>query len=208
MTTSVTSPADNLRAALKKAGFTARQVSVRYPHSTLHVTIRDAHVSLSRIEQIAGQFESVSRDHATGEILSGGNTFVQVAYADALVEPIKAEIIAVLGPAPSDEYVALPHGYRAMKVSREHGATYYGQVTIQGPGFDWKNNLAVEVGWAVATGDGGYQFHRDHRDPGTRPVAPERSFALAIIQGGACRLARCNRAGGAAESAGATLLRS
>ena len=106
MTTTIASPANNVRAALKKAGFNTRQVSVRCPHCTLYVTIRDASVSLTRIEEIAGQFESVSRDHATGEILAGGNTFVQVAYADALVEPIKGEIIAVLGPAPSDEYVA------------------------------------------------------------------------------------------------------
>jgi hypothetical protein len=35
---------------------------------------------------------------------------------------------------------------------------------------------------AVATGGGGYHFHREHRDPGARPVAPERSRALAAMR--------------------------
>jgi hypothetical protein len=41
-TATITRPADRLRAALKQAGYNSRQVSVRHPHSTLHVTIRDA----------------------------------------------------------------------------------------------------------------------------------------------------------------------
>lgn len=72
MTTTNDTPAQRLRVALKSAGFNARQVSVRYPHSTLHVTIRDASVSLTKVSAIAGAFESVSRDHKSGEILCGG----------------------------------------------------------------------------------------------------------------------------------------
>lgn len=106
MTTMNDTPAQRLRLALKSAGFNARQVTVRYPHSTLCVTIRDASVSLTKVSAIAGAFESVSRDHKTGEILCG-NTFVRVEYADVLVNPIKATILAVLDPAPNDEYVAL-----------------------------------------------------------------------------------------------------
>lgn len=41
MTTTITRPADRLRAALKQAGFNTRRVSVRAEHSTLQVTIRD-----------------------------------------------------------------------------------------------------------------------------------------------------------------------
>src|SRR5437870_2363922 len=107
MTNNIANPANGLRASLKQAGFNARKVSVRYLHSTLYVTIRDGSVSLTRVTEIAGAFESVSRDHATGEILCGGNTFVRVEYADALIDPIKAEILAVLDPAPTDEEVAL-----------------------------------------------------------------------------------------------------
>ena len=150
MTTNIANPADNLRAALKQAGFNARKVSVRQHHSTLCVTLRDASASLSRVTEIAGQFEQVRRDHATGEILCGGNTFVRVEYADALVDPIKAEILAVLDPAPNDEYIALPGGFRACKVSSQHGATaYVREVRMEGPTFHDRNNIAVGVSWAA-----------------------------------------------------------
>ena len=150
MTTTIANPANSLRAALKQAGFNARKVSVRQQHSTLYVTIRDASVSLTRVTEIAGAFESVHRDHATGEILCGGNTFVRVEYADALVDPIKAEILAVLDPAPNDEDVALPGGFRACKVTGQHGATtYVREVRMEGPTFHHRNNLAVGVSWAA-----------------------------------------------------------
>lgn len=73
MTTTIASPADRLRAALKQAGFNARRVSVRHDHSTLRVTIRDASASLTQVEAVAAPFESVRRCQATGEILLGGN---------------------------------------------------------------------------------------------------------------------------------------
>lgn len=150
MTTMNNTPSQRLRLALKAAGFNARQVTVRYPSSTLYVTIRDSSVSLTKISAIAGPFESVSRDHKTGDILCGGNTFVRVAYDDALVDPVKATILAVLDPAPNDEYVALPGGFRAMKCTREHGgASHVWEVRMQGRGFDLYNNLAVGVTWAA-----------------------------------------------------------
>lgn len=142
--------ANNLRAALKQAGFSARRVTVRERHSTLYVTIRDASVSLTQVKVIAERFESVSRDHATGEILSGGNTFVRVEYTDALVAPVKAEILAVLNPAPNDQYVPLPGGFRACKVSEQRGATtYVRDVRLEGPTFDIYNNIACGVTWAA-----------------------------------------------------------
>jgi hypothetical protein len=143
-------PAKRLRLALKSAGFNARQVTVRYPNSTLCVTIRGASVSLTTVSAIAGAFESVSRDHKTGEILCGGNTFVRVEYADVLVDPVKVTILAVLDPAPNNEYVALPGGFRAMKCTREHGgASHVWEVRMEGRGFDLYNNLAVGVTWAA-----------------------------------------------------------
>ena len=137
MSTSSNTPAQKLRIALKGAGFNARKVTVRHPHCTMHVTIRDASVSLTEVTAIAGTFESVSRDHATGEILCGGNTFVDVKYDDALIEPIAAQILAVLRAAADDVCVDLPGGFRAAKVSRKHGgATYWNEVRIWGPTFD------------------------------------------------------------------------
>jgi hypothetical protein len=149
MNTTIAGPADRLRSALKQAGFTARQATVRQRHSTLHVTIRDASVSLTRVAAIAGQFEVVRRDQATGEILCGGNTYVEVEYAAAIIAPVKASILAILDPAPDDEYVALPGGYRAIKVTRERGATYFGEVHIWGRGCDQRNQIAVGVAYAA-----------------------------------------------------------
>jgi len=68
-TPAIASPGDRLRAALKQAGFNTRRVSVRADQSTLQVTIRDASVSLTPVEAIAGPFESIRRCEATGEIL-------------------------------------------------------------------------------------------------------------------------------------------
>ncbi len=148
--TTIANPADSLRAALKNADLNTRKVTIRQRHSTLYVTVRDASVSLTRVKEIAKPFESVRRDHATGEILCGGNTFVQVEYADALVDPIKAEMFAMLDPAPNDEFVSLRDGFRVCKVSRQHGAaTYVHEVRMEGPGFDHYNNLAVGVTWAA-----------------------------------------------------------
>ena len=150
MTNTIANPADRLRAALKNAGFNARRVTVRTRHSTLYVTIRDASASLTRVRAIAKPFESVSRDQATGEMLQGGNTYVQVEYTEALVDPVKATILAVLDPAPNDEYVALPGGFRACKVSVQHGASrYVRDVRLEGPTFDLSNNLASGVTWAA-----------------------------------------------------------
>ena len=149
MSNTIASPADRLRSALKQAGFNARRVSVRAQHSTLHVTIRDASVSLARVTEIAGPFEVVRRDQASGEILCGGNTYLEIAYADSVVAPVKTAILAILAPAPRDEYVALPGGYRAIKVSRERGATYFDEVRIQGPGFNHRNDLTVGIAYAA-----------------------------------------------------------
>lgn len=147
----MTTTANNLRAVLKQAGFNARMVTVRARHCTLCVTIRDASVSLTRVKAIVAPFESVSRDRATGEILCGGNTFTRTEYADSLVDPIRATILAVLDPAPDDEYVTLPGGFRAMKCTRQNGqgGSYVWEVRMAGPGFTLYNDIAVGVTWAA-----------------------------------------------------------
>jgi len=84
-------PAKNLRADLKANGHNARRVSVRY-NGSLYLTIRQRGLSSDAAESIANKFESVSRCEASGEILSGGNTFVFTNYADKLVDEVAAEI--------------------------------------------------------------------------------------------------------------------
>jgi len=147
--TTNTTPERALRAALKSAGFNARKVTVRRDHSTLHVTIRDAAVPRSIVKAIADQFSVVRRDERSGEILCGGNTFVDVEYLPALVEPVAATIVALLMPAEDGVIVALPGGFRAAKISRERGASFSGQVQIWGPGFEMFNSMACGVEFAA-----------------------------------------------------------
>lgn len=88
-----------LRSELKsELGYNARQVSIRARDCSVYFTIRDAEVSYAKVEQFASRAESISRCHVSGEILSGGNTFVNIAVTDEvkatwsahLVGPIKA----------------------------------------------------------------------------------------------------------------------
>lgn len=149
MTIANTTPAQRLRTAFKTAGLNSRRVTVRHDHSTLRVTIRDASASLSKVKAIADQFVSVRRCEATGEILCGGNTFVDVSYTDALVAPVKAALVALLDPAADDEIVSLLGDYRAAKISRQRGAMRAEEVCIWGPGFDFRNSIACGITWAA-----------------------------------------------------------
>ena len=148
MTTTNTTPAQAVRAALKAEGFNARRVTVRHQHSTLYVTIRDACASLSKVKAIADKYSVVRRCEATGEILCGGNIFVDVAYSHELVDPVKAAILVVLDPAPHDQWVTVLGDFRACKVSRQGGATYPDEVRLRGPGFE-DYAMACGVGWAA-----------------------------------------------------------
>lgn len=73
-----------IRAALKKAGFTARQVSVKKGQGgyelVFYVTIRLSRIDKAEVEKIVRSFKSVDYDERTGEILAGGNCFIFVSY--------------------------------------------------------------------------------------------------------------------------------
>lgn len=75
---------DKMREALKKAGFKRNQVTVskgRGGYETVyHVTVRDVRLPLDNVEKVTKRFENVDWDERTGEILSGGNTFIRVEY--------------------------------------------------------------------------------------------------------------------------------
>jgi hypothetical protein len=77
-----------IRAALAAAGFGRADVSVRNDSysmgSTVRVRIKRAEVPLSQVETIASAHQRISRDES-GEILGGGNMFVDISYeSDAL----------------------------------------------------------------------------------------------------------------------------
>lgn len=71
-----------IRAELKKAGFSSRQISVRLIScgysSAFRITIKDGNISQLQIEDICNKYKEVEYDERTGEILEGGNTYVTV----------------------------------------------------------------------------------------------------------------------------------
>ena len=89
-----------IRKGLKAHGWNARQVSVRSPHGSLYITIKDAAVPKSVVERIAQQFETIHRCDYSGEILSGGNTFVFVDYSSEALDPTIARILAAASDEP------------------------------------------------------------------------------------------------------------
>jgi hypothetical protein len=124
-----------LRAALKAAGFNARRLSLRQSYGSLLITIRDPWVSISQVQAIAGPYRQVQHCPVTGEILGGGNVYVEVRYDETVLAPARMAILAVLSPAPENEMVEVLEGFHAVKVSRQKGATYPEEVRIIGPGF-------------------------------------------------------------------------
>lgn len=73
-----------IRKALKEHGYSNRKVGVRYDGYAIWLTTKDLAIDIKEIEQLAKGYESYERDEFTGEILSGGNTFVFVNYAYGL----------------------------------------------------------------------------------------------------------------------------
>lgn len=77
--------AKQIRQEIKaQLGYTSRQVSVRKRsggYSTcILVTVKSLDIPLEPIENLTEKHEWYQRDYATGEILSGGNTFVSVEH--------------------------------------------------------------------------------------------------------------------------------
>jgi copper chaperone CopZ len=98
MNTKYQSPAEaaaEIRGKLKKLyGITSRQVSVRCASfsmgSSLDVTINDPAVDIREVRNVADSKEKISRCEMTGEILSGGNRYLDVRYGKKAAEAFAA----------------------------------------------------------------------------------------------------------------------
>jgi len=101
--------AKEIRALLKKDfGLTARDVSVRSTSSiNLNIKTAKALALREKIKKAVAKFERVFRDHVTGEILAGGNTFVFVSidwsFHKKLTEAIKKELDRVVGSGEMED---------------------------------------------------------------------------------------------------------
>jgi hypothetical protein len=98
--TTVKEVAAEIRKRVKAAGWNARKVSVKVNHlgvdSAVRVTIRSADVPLPRVRDLANGFAHVDRCSATGEILLGGNLYVDVRYADTATAPKRTDVLAAI----------------------------------------------------------------------------------------------------------------
>jgi hypothetical protein len=99
---SATETAKNVRAALKEAfgkgtAFEGVKFSVRKRGCSVDVEYTDG-PSTDAVDAVVDQFERVSRCHATGEILSGGNIFISVQ------QNLSADVQARMEDAVSSYY--------------------------------------------------------------------------------------------------------
>jgi len=82
-----------IRKQLKSVlGYNAKQVSIRKRHYTALVfTVRDASVNVEKVKKFAKDFEKIDYCQYTGEILSGGNTYVEVELSEGVKDELAKE---------------------------------------------------------------------------------------------------------------------
>lgn len=82
-----------IRTQLKSAGYNTRKVSIRVDKYSMgrsyYATIRDLEVDADVVKEIVNQLRDVRRCSVSGDILSGGNTYVDVDYSEKVIEQLK-----------------------------------------------------------------------------------------------------------------------
>lgn len=84
-----------VKADVKGKGLSLRDVSVSVKNvgysTTIRLVIRNPHVNRSELKTLLKKYESVDRDERTGEILAGGNVYVNACYAEGIFEEVSKE---------------------------------------------------------------------------------------------------------------------
>lgn len=105
-----------IRERFKARGWSARQVSVtieRYSMgSTIRVRLRDGSIPFRAATEIAKAEEEVRRDEATGEILNGGNLYVECVM-DEQAKRVKIDRVLDAVDFAVDSLPNLPPGCMA-----------------------------------------------------------------------------------------------
>lgn len=74
----------DLKKYLKENGIDTKNISIRHSYfgysDGFNVTIKDININRKKVEHLLNKFESIDRDERTGEILAGGNTYIDVYY--------------------------------------------------------------------------------------------------------------------------------
>lgn len=104
MTNKGTTPAAQVRAALKEAGYSAKVVTVRQKGRTetlVEVSVKDSCIDLSAVECIVKAYERIDRD-LTGDVLAGGNVAVICGYTCDVLSEVASSYQAVAVDALKD----------------------------------------------------------------------------------------------------------
>ena len=118
---SSTGAAKRIRAELKSRGWNSRAISVRVDSyslgSTIRVTIKTPDAPISVVREVAEHYQVIHQCETTGEILSGGNRHVEVAYAPNVLGALAAPLEQLLRTVEDDPgtVVELPNGWQAFK---------------------------------------------------------------------------------------------
>jgi hypothetical protein len=144
-----------IRQSLRAKGIKQSQVSVRTPHyGSIEIRIHDPSVKKFEVEEVANPHESIRYDHASGEILSGGNTFVNVSYSERAVIAYMAEHISRIQTLIEGAEIPEGGGGRIVEVdSRECSITV-----------GYNKSLSVSIHWPHSCFRGHY-FFRDSMTP-------------------------------------------
>lgn len=91
-----------LKQYLKENGIETKNVSIRHSYfgysDGFDVTIKDISIGRKEVEHLLKKYESIDRDEMTGEILAGGNTYVNVDYDyDAINEKLEEYNAKIMG---------------------------------------------------------------------------------------------------------------
>lgn len=102
-----------IRAELKsKHKWSSRDVSVKADHfsmgSAIRISIKNPAVKLAAVKEIAEAHESISRD-ASGEILSGGNRYIDIGYSSEAREALAAKHLPAVQAAAERLATAEPN---------------------------------------------------------------------------------------------------
>lgn len=90
-----------LKQYFKENGIETKNISIRHSYfgysDGFDVTIKDISISRKKVEHLLKKYESIDRDERTGEILAGGNTYIQVSYDyDSIQEKLDEYNVKIL----------------------------------------------------------------------------------------------------------------
>lgn len=101
----------------KTNDFSVKKANCMYSDA-FYIYIKQAHININDVEKLAKQkFEWVDRDEHTGEILSGGNTYIFVDYDENAYKQVTGTFNDNLLNAVVKKWNARPNGSEMVELS-------------------------------------------------------------------------------------------